>query len=136
MRGILKRWSFYLLCALILGCTLAFALPAAASGQVCNIKVVTDANPDYSDIGSLIHSATSNWGTPEEKFHEIGDLLLVVAVWARWLKINPEDALRAANRRFYERFTHIERRAREQGREISAMSMEEMDALWNEAKGK
>lgn len=73
--------------------------------------------------------------TAEERFHEVGDLLLVVAVWARWLKLNPEDALRAANRRFYERFTHVERRAREQGRELSTMSLEEMDVLWNEAKG-
>jgi tetrapyrrole methylase family protein/MazG family protein len=72
--------------------------------------------------------------TPEERFGEIGDLLLVVAVWSRWLGINPEDALRAANRRFYERFTHVERRAREQGRPLTEMSLEEMDALWNEAK--
>ena len=32
----------------------------AAAAQICNLKVVTDANPDYSDIGSLIHSATGN----------------------------------------------------------------------------
>jgi hypothetical protein len=38
---------------------------ASCQAEVCNIKVVTDANPDYSDIGSLIHSATSNW--PENK---------------------------------------------------------------------
>ncbi len=72
--------------------------------------------------------------TQAERFREIGDLLLVVAVWARWLGVNPEDALRAANRRFYERFTYIEERAREQGRSVSEMTMEEMDALWNEIK--
>ena len=72
--------------------------------------------------------------TPEERFVEIGDLLLVIAVWARWLGINPEDALRAANRRFYERFSYIERRAHEQGRSVSELTIEEMDALWNEAK--
>lgn len=72
--------------------------------------------------------------TQAERFREIGDLLLVVAVWARWLGVNPEDALRAANRRFYERFTYIEERAREQGRSVSDMTMEEMDALWNEIK--
>lgn len=71
---------------------------------------------------------------PDDLFHEIGDLLLVVAVWARWLKINPEDALRAATGRFYERFTHIERRARAQNRDLTEMSLEEMDALWDEAK--
>lgn len=72
--------------------------------------------------------------TQAERFREIGDLLLVVAVWARWLGVNPEDALRAANRRFYERFTYIERRAREQGRSVSDMTLDEMDALWNEVK--
>ena len=36
-------------------------------GQVCNVKVVTDANPDYSDMPSLIHSVTGKWSTPEEK---------------------------------------------------------------------
>ena len=39
----------------------------AVSADVCNIKVVTDANPDYSDIGSLIYSATSNWQTDKDK---------------------------------------------------------------------
>jgi tetrapyrrole methylase family protein / MazG family protein len=72
--------------------------------------------------------------TPDERFMEIGDLLLAAAVWARWLDINPEDALRAANRRFYNRFTYIERKVREQGREWKAVGLDEMLALWNEAK--
>ncbi|MBN1427879.1 MAG: nucleoside triphosphate pyrophosphohydrolase [Anaerolineae bacterium] len=72
--------------------------------------------------------------TPEERLHEIGDLLFVIAVWARWLKLNPEDALRAANRRFYERFALVERRAGQMGRSLREMSLEEMDVLWNEAK--
>ena len=44
---------------------LVIASPVAA--QVCNLKVVTDANPDYSDIGSLIHSATANWPDAKDK---------------------------------------------------------------------
>lgn len=40
---------------------------AIVEGQVCNVKVVTDANPDYYDLPSLVHSATSRWSTPEEK---------------------------------------------------------------------
>lgn len=72
--------------------------------------------------------------TPAERFHEIGDVLLVVAVWARWLGLDPEDALRAANRRFHERFAHVERRARELGRPLSSMSLAEMESLWSEAK--
>jgi len=38
---------------------------AIVEGQVCNVKVVTDANPDYYDLPSLVHSATSRWSTPE-----------------------------------------------------------------------
>src|SRR5205814_5033738 len=47
--------------------------------------------------------------TDEERFMELGDLLLIVAVWARWLGVNPEDALLGANGRFYGRFTITER---------------------------
>ncbi|MHB1033766.1 MAG: discoidin domain-containing protein [Pirellulales bacterium] len=45
----------------------AFLSALPASAEVCNIKVVTDASPDYSDMPSMIHSITSNWPTPEEK---------------------------------------------------------------------
>jgi hypothetical protein len=41
--------------------------PMPVAAEVCNIKVVTDANPDYADIGSMLHSMTANWSTPEEK---------------------------------------------------------------------
>jgi len=40
---------------------------APVDAQVCNVKVVTDASPDYSDMQSMIHSITSNWSTPAEK---------------------------------------------------------------------
>ncbi len=72
--------------------------------------------------------------TGDERFIEIGDLLLVIAVWARWLGINPEDALRAANRRFYDRFTYIERRVRDEGRAWESVGLQEMLDLWDEAK--
>lgn len=59
------------LCGLSLGvlaCGLiGLGLSPAAVGQVCNVKVVTDANPDFSDIDSLIHSATARWPTTAEK---------------------------------------------------------------------
>jgi tetrapyrrole methylase family protein/MazG family protein len=74
--------------------------------------------------------------TPEEVAHEIGDLLLVIAVWARWLDVHPEDALRQANARFHRRFAHVERRAREQGISLDEMSVDEMNALWDDAKHK
>jgi tetrapyrrole methylase family protein/MazG family protein len=72
--------------------------------------------------------------TPDERLAEFGDLLLVMAVWARWLDVDPEHALKQANRKFYRRFTFIERRARQAGRRLEEMTLDEMDALWNEAK--
>lgn len=65
---------------------------------------------------------------------ELGDLLFVVANVARHLAIDPEASLRSANDKFRRRFAHIERRLAEQGREPSRSTLEEMDAIWNEAK--
>ena len=65
---------------------------------------------------------------------EIGDLLFVVTNLARHLKVDPETALRAANGKFERRFRHIEQALREAGRSIENCSLEELDALWGEAK--
>jgi tetrapyrrole methylase family protein/MazG family protein/ATP diphosphatase len=65
---------------------------------------------------------------------EIGDLLFVVANLARHARVDPEQALRAANMKFTRRFQHIERRLAEEGRTPEQASLEEMEALWGEAK--
>lgn len=65
---------------------------------------------------------------------EIGDLLFVVTNLARHLKVDPEGALRAANGKFERRFRHIEQALREAGRPIENCSLDELDALWGEAK--
>jgi len=65
---------------------------------------------------------------------EIGDLLFVVANLARHLKLDPEQALRGANSKFERRFAHIEARLEKQGRAPEHASLEEMEALWSEAK--
>jgi tetrapyrrole methylase family protein / MazG family protein len=65
---------------------------------------------------------------------EIGDLLFSIVNLARWKKIDAESALRAANMRFRHRFSYLERAARNQGRELSDFTLEEMDALWDEVK--
>ena len=64
----------------------------------------------------------------------MGDLLFAVVNLARWLKVDPESALREANQRFRKRFSHIEDTAREHGRSISDLSLDEMEALWQAAK--
>ncbi len=65
---------------------------------------------------------------------ELGDVLFVLANLARWLKIDPEAALRATSAKFYRRFSYIEREAAAAGRALHEMTLEEMDALWNAAK--
>ena len=70
----------------------------------------------------------------EEKQAEYGDILFALVNLARWLKIDPEAALRAANARFKRRFAYVEESARQQGRELKDMTLEEMDQLWDEGK--
>lgn len=70
----------------------------------------------------------------ERMTEEMGDLMFALINAARLYKINSDTALQKANRKFTSRFTHMELAAREQGRAISDLTMEEMDALWNAAK--
>ncbi|MDI6892321.1 MAG: nucleoside triphosphate pyrophosphohydrolase [Actinomycetota bacterium] len=65
---------------------------------------------------------------------EIGDILFTVVNLARRLGIDPEDALRAVNVKFRRRFEFMEKRAKEEGRGLESMSLEEKDRLWEEAK--
>lgn len=65
---------------------------------------------------------------------EIGDMLFVIANLARHADIEPEAALEGTNRKFMRRFAHIEARLAARNRPLAAASLEEMDALWNEAK--
>jgi len=65
---------------------------------------------------------------------EFGDLLFSLINYARFLGINPENALEKTNKKFIQRFTHLENRAKENGKELKDMTLEEMDVYWNEAK--
>jgi ATP diphosphatase len=65
---------------------------------------------------------------------EVGDLLFAVVNLARHLDVDPEAMLRATNRKFERRFAMIERALAERGKTPQAATLEEMDALWNEAK--
>jgi tetrapyrrole methylase family protein/MazG family protein len=65
---------------------------------------------------------------------EVGDLLFVAVNVARLTGVDPESALKAANRKFRRRFRHIEDRLRADGKGPADSTLEEMDRLWNEAK--
>ena len=66
--------------------------------------------------------------------HEVGDLLFVLVNIARYLSLDPESALRKTNRKFRRRFEYLEDKLRQQGREPSGASLEEMESLWQESK--
>jgi nucleoside triphosphate diphosphatase len=65
---------------------------------------------------------------------EVGDLLFAVVNLARHLEVDPEAAVRATNRKFERRFAAIERALEDRGKTPQDATLEEMDALWNEAK--
>lgn len=65
---------------------------------------------------------------------EFGDLLFSVINAARLYKINPENALERTNRKFIARFNYIEQKARETGRNVNQLTMDEMEAFWQESK--
>ena len=72
----------------------------------------------------------------DEVAAELGDLFFVLVNLARWRKVDAESALRGTNIKFRKRFAYVEQGAKKLGRNLSDMTLEEMDALWNEAKGR
>lgn len=70
----------------------------------------------------------------ERSTRELGDFLFSVINAARLYKLNPDNALELTNQKFIRRFNYIEQHSIRAGRPLQEMSLEEMDALWNEAK--
>ncbi|MDN3581347.1 nucleoside triphosphate pyrophosphohydrolase [Mucilaginibacter flavus] len=65
---------------------------------------------------------------------EFGDLLFSLINYARFININPENALEKTNKKFIKRFQYLELKAKENGKQLQDMSLAEMDIFWNEAK--
>jgi uncharacterized protein YabN with tetrapyrrole methylase and pyrophosphatase domain len=65
---------------------------------------------------------------------EVGDLFFVLVNIARYLTVDPESALRKTNRKFRRRFCWMEEQLREQDRTLEEATLEEMEALWQQAK--
>lgn len=74
--------------------------------------------------------------TDKEQAEEFGDLLFALVNLGRWFKIDPESALRETNAKFRRRFVAIEDYARQNDLKLSDMSLQEMDEIWEKAKGK
>ncbi len=75
-------------------------------------------------------------GEKAKQEHELGDLLFSLVNLGRHLGMQPEEALNGTIRRFTGRFQYIEEKLRERGKTLSDSNLEEMDALWDEAKTK
>jgi tetrapyrrole methylase family protein/MazG family protein len=72
--------------------------------------------------------------TPEERLHEVGDVLFALVNLARWMKLDPEEALRTANRRWIARYERVEALAASRGVDLAALDLAGKDELWDEVK--
>ncbi|MDE3159252.1 MAG: nucleoside triphosphate pyrophosphohydrolase [Acidobacteriota bacterium] len=86
----------------------------------------------HEELGELDRARRA--ASPTELENEIGDLLFVLVNLARFVKVDPEQALRRTNAKFRERFSYIERKLAERGKKIEESNLDEMDELWREAK--
>lgn len=77
-----------------------------------------------------------NHGTKEKITNELGDVFFSLVNYARFLKINPDDALSSTNRRFRSRFEAMEKLAKQQGCELVSLTPEQWEQLWQAAKKK
>ena len=118
----------------------ATALPALTQAQTYQ-KRAARVGFDWPEISGVIDKVCEEIeelrSAPDEdaRAAELGDLLFSVVNLARWMDIDAESALREANGRFRERFAKVEIAARNEGRELGDMSIEELESLWSVAKG-
>lgn len=116
------------------------ALPALVQAQEYQGRAAR-VGFDWPEITGVIDKVTEEVAELQEavddetRAAELGDLLFALVNLSRWYGVDAESALRTANSRFRKRFTQIERTARERGLDLMAMPLEEMNALWNQAKG-
>ena len=81
-----------------------------------------------------LHYEVNNGQNHDRMEHELGDLLFALVNYARFIEVNPEDALERTNKKFIKRFQHLEKKAEEMGKSLKNMTLAEMDVFWEEAK--
>jgi ATP diphosphatase len=102
-----------------------------AVAEATNTPAADVGSPAPPDVGGDTGADASARGRIAE---EIGDLLFAIANWTIHLKIDPEEALRAANTKFETRFRHMESLARARGARLESLTATEWDDLWRKAK--
>lgn len=81
-----------------------------------------------------LHVEVNDGSDTDKMEHELGDLLFALVNYARFIEVNPEDALERTNKKFITRFQHLEGKASEMGKSLKDMTLSEMDVFWEEAK--
>ena len=92
-------------------------------------QVIDKLHEELAELAEARRTATH-----AEIEDELGDILFVIVNLARFIKVDPEQALRRSNAKFRERFGYIERKLIQQGKSLKEASVGEMEALWQEAK--
>ena len=119
--------------------TVPKAMPALAQSQALQDRAAR-AGFDWREVTGVLEQLASEVQelsqAPDTKrrAEEFGDLLFTLVNVGRWIGVDAEEALRLANQRFYRRFTYMERAWAKQGRNPQGMNIDEMNALWEEAK--
>jgi MazG family protein len=118
------------------------ALPALVEAQQISSRAAGAGfdweNPEqvldklHEELGEFAEAR--RLASPDEMENELGDLLFVLVNLARFVKVDPEQALRRTNAKFRHRFAHIERKLAERGKKLEDSDIGEMEALWQEAK--
>lgn len=119
------------------------ALPALTRAMKIQ-KRAAEVGFDWDDISGALNKikeetdevieASNEIADDEHIMEEVGDLLFSVVNAARFLKVDPEEALNSATRKFMRRFAYVEQQSLACGKQLEQMSLEEMDQLWDEAK--
>ena len=86
-------------------------------------------NEEVDELKEAIH-----FGDPDKVEDELGDLLFTIVNMSRFLRVNPEDALRSTIEKFERRFKRVEGELKKRGRTMSDSDLLEMDAIWNQIK--
>ncbi len=91
---------------------------------------------EMQEFKSTFNAGGSNDINKEEAIGEFGDLLFSLINYARFIDINPEEALERTNRKFIYRFQYLEKAAADAGKKLDQMTLAEMDRYWEEAKNR
>jgi XTP/dITP diphosphohydrolase len=85
------------------------------------------------ELAELLHEVETN-ASKDRLEDEFGDVLFSLVNYARYIGVRPADAIERTNQKFLKRFKYVEQKAEEQGSNVTQLSLEEMDAFWEEAK--